>query len=181
MRFEIDLTYVKEITHAINDYIHNLQEKIGGNSMKNITSSDPELAKKLTVLLEAERAGVVTARRMLAECSREEERTLLERILEGERESCRDLGKMLLHIGSKGSGNVGDFADKVMALPDLTQRMELLIKGQQWVVRKIEELMEEKLPAGIAEKLDEVHRVHVDNIELCIRFLEKEQWVTFSH
>jgi nitronate monooxygenase len=185
LRFEINLTYVKEITHAINDYIHNLQEKPGDNSMKNITSSDPDLTQKLTqkltVLLEAERAGVVTARRMLAECSREEERALLERILEGERESCRDLGRMLLHIGSKGSGNVGDFADKVMALPDLSQRMELLVKGQQWVVRKIEELMEGQLPPGIAEKLGEVHRVHVDNVELCIRFLEKEQWVTFSH
>ena len=149
--------------------------------MKNITSSDHELTKKLTVLLEAERAGVVTARRMLAECSREEEQALLERILEGERESCRDLGRMLLHIGSKGSGNVGDFADKVMALPDFQSRMELLIKGQEWVIRKVEELMASHLSSGMTGKLGEVHRVHVDNVELCIQFLEKEQWVTFSH
>lgn len=149
--------------------------------MNKYTSSTPELIQKLTILLEAERAGVATARRMLAECSREEERALLERILDGERGSCRDLGKMLLHIGSKGSGNVGDFADKVMALPGLSQRMDLLIKGQQWVVRKIEDLLEEPLPAEIAEKLGEVHRVHVDNVELCVKFMEKEQWIAFSH
>ena len=143
--------------------------------MNSKNEIDPQLAEKLTALLEAERAGVVTARRMLAECSREEEQALLERILEGERESCRDLGRMLLHIGSRGSGNVGDFADKVMALPDLTARMKLLIKGQEWVVRKIEELLAGPLPLGVTEELSEVHRVHVENIALCVRFLEKSE------
>jgi nitronate monooxygenase len=76
---------------------------------------------------------------------------------------------------------VGDFADKVMALPDLGARMKLLVKGQEWVVRKIEELMTESFPSELKKELDEVHRVHVDNIELCIKFLEKEQWITFSH
>ncbi len=141
--------------------------------MKNKSGSDPQLTEKLAALLEAERAGVVTARRMLAECSSKEERILLEEILEGERSSCRELGRMLLQIGSRGSGNVGDFADKVMALPGLAARMKLLIKGQEWVVRKIEELMDDNLPGGVAEELGEVHRVHVENIALCVRFLEK--------
>lgn len=149
--------------------------------MKNENATDPQLTEKLTVLLEAERAGVVTARRMLAECSSDEERALLEEILEGERSSCRELGRMLLHIGSKGSGNVGDFADKVMALPDLGARMKLLVKGQEWVVRKIEELMEESLPEGMVEELNDVHRVHVENIALCVEFMEKESWIAFSH
>ncbi len=140
--------------------------------MKNESGTDLKLTEKLTVLLEAERAGVATARRMLAECSSEEERSLLEEILEGERSSCRELGRMLLQIGSRGSGNVGDFADKVMALPDLEARMKLLVKGQEWVVRKIEELMNDPLPGGMAKELGEVHRVHVENIALCIRFLE---------
>jgi nitronate monooxygenase len=140
--------------------------------MKSKSEIDPQLAEKLTVLLEAERAGVATARRMLAECSSDEERSLLEEILEGERSSCRELGRMLLHIGSRGSGNVGDFADKVMALPDLEARMKLLVKGQEWVVRKIEELLEGPLPSELTAELGEVHRVHIENIALCIRFLE---------
>jgi nitronate monooxygenase len=140
--------------------------------MENENEVDPQLTEKLTVLLEAERAGVFTARRMLAECSSEEEKILLEEILEGERSSCRELGRMLLHIGSKGSGNVGDFADKVMALPDLGARMKLLVKGQEWVVRKIEELLAGPLPLNLTEELNQVHRVHVENIALCIRFLE---------
>ena len=98
--------------------------------MKNETGTDPQLTEKLTVLLEAERAGVVTARRMLAEASSDEEKALLEEILEGERSSCRELGRMLLHIGSKGSGNVGDFADKVMALPDLGARHRARLPGR---------------------------------------------------
>ncbi|MDF1535478.1 MAG: DUF6306 domain-containing protein [bacterium] len=142
--------------------------------MKNENGTDLQLTEKLTVLLEAERAGVVTAKRMLSEGSSDEEGALLEEILEGERSSCRDLGRMLLQIGSRGSGNVGDFVEKVMALPDLGSRLKLLVKGQEWVVRKIEELMEESLPGGMAKELGEIHRVHVENIALCRRFLEKK-------
>ncbi|MDF1527242.1 MAG: DUF6306 domain-containing protein [bacterium] len=131
-----------------------------------------ELRERLVALLEAERAGVVVAKKMLAESSSGEETALFETILAGEKDGCRALGKAILDLGVAGSGSIGDFVGKVMALPGKIDRLNLLIKGQEWVVRKLDEVLESELPAIDREALQKVRNDHVVNIEKCRQFLD---------
>jgi hypothetical protein len=130
-----------------------------------------ELAQKLRTLIEAERAGVFVARALLEEVEDPDYRSLLVVILDGERDSCRLLGRMIMRLGENSGGVVGDFHEKVMALDDDAERLRLLIKGQDWVVRKVDELLDGDLESSFAEDLDEMKRVHVVNIDLCKQYL----------
>ncbi len=131
-----------------------------------------ELAQNLRTLIEAERAGVFVARALLAEVNDPDYRSLLEEILDGERDSCRLLGRMILRLGEKSGSVVGDFHEKVMALDGDAERLKLLVKGQEWVVRKVDELLDGDLETSFAEDLDEMKRVHVLNIDLCKQYLD---------
>ncbi len=130
-----------------------------------------ELAQKLRILIEAERAGVFVARALLEEVEDPDYRSLLVEILDGERDSCRLLGRMIMRLGENSGGVVGDFHEKVMALDGDAERLSLLIKGQDWVVRKVDELLDGDLESSFAEDLDEMKRVHVVNIDLCKQYL----------
>ena len=130
-----------------------------------------ELAQKLRTLIEAERAGVFVARALLEEVEDPDYRFLLDEILDGERDSCRLLGRMILRLGENSGGVVGDFHKKVMALDGDAERLKLLIKGQDWVVRKVDELLDGELESSFRKDLDEMKRVHVLNIDLCKQYL----------
>jgi hypothetical protein len=72
--------------------------------------SDLSLESRIVTLLEAERAGVFAARALLSAAGDSAESDLMALILDGERESCQILGRTLLKMGARGSGQVGDFA-----------------------------------------------------------------------
>jgi hypothetical protein len=135
-------------------------------------SESKELSELLVALLEAERAGVVVAKKMLIESDSEPETELLETVLGGEKDGCRMLGKVILDLGYRGSGEIGNFVEKVMALPDKTERMNLLIKGQEWVVRKLDEVLEQELPDIDRGSLLKVREDHIANIEKCRKFMD---------
>jgi hypothetical protein len=130
------------------------------------------LEERIVTLLEAERAGVFAARAMLSAAVDSAESDLMALILDGERESCQILGRTLLRMGARGSSQVGDFAQKVMALPDPDERLRLLIKGQEWVVRKIDEALETGPPEEVVLPLTEIRHVHEVNIGKCWEYLQ---------
>ena len=136
--------------------------------------AETQLAERIITLLEAERAGVFTARALLKAATDSAETDLMALILDGERESCRMLGRALLKMGTRGTAQAGDFAQKVMALPDPEDRLRLLIKGQDWVVRKIDEALQTAPPEEIALSLAEIRHVHEVNIGKCRYFLENK-------
>ncbi|UCF31504.1 MAG: hypothetical protein JSV26_03575 [bacterium] len=127
--------------------------------------------KRLSVLLEAERAGVFAGRFLVEESSEDAERQLMEQILDGEKESCRLIGRSIVREAGATSGNVGEFYLKVMAVDDPADRLNLLIKGQEWVVRKLDEALSDWSEPQVLEDLGRIRRVHVENIEACRRFL----------
>ena len=129
------------------------------------------LEERIVTLLEAERAGVFAARGLLGVATDSAESDLMAVVLDGERKSCQILGRTLLKMGTRGSGQVGDFAQKVMALPDSDERLRLLIKGQEWVVRKIEEALQTEPPKEIVLPLTEIRHVHNINIGKCKEYL----------
>jgi len=129
------------------------------------------LEERIVTLLEAERAGVFVARALLSEATDSAQSDLMAVILDGERESCQILGRTLLQMGTKGSAHVGDFAQKVMALENPEERLKLLIKGQEWVVRKLDEALETEPSAEIVMPLAEIRHVHEVNIGKCWEYL----------
>jgi nitronate monooxygenase len=145
---------------------------MGNGCRQGVKMSDTsDLRERLVALLEAERAGVDVANRMLAVSGSDEETELLEEILGGEKVSCKALGHILVDLGLADSGKVGDFGDKVMALEDKTDRLNMLIKGQAWVVRKLDEVLALDLDVAIRKQLKEVKRVHDINIDKCRQFV----------
>ena len=135
-------------------------------------STEPSLESRIITLLEAERAGVFAARALLSVATDSAESDLMALVLDGERESCQILGRTLLKMGTRGSGQVGDFAGKVMALQDPDERLRLLIKGQEWVVRKIDEALQTEPSKEILLPLTEIRHVHDVNIGKCKEYIK---------
>ena len=135
-------------------------------------STEPSLESRIITLLEAERAGVFAARALLSVATDSAESDLMALVLDGERESCQILVRTLLKMGTRGSGQVGDFAGKVMALPDPDERLRLLIKGQEWVVRKIDEALQTEPSKEILLPLTEIRHVHDVNIGKCREYIK---------
>jgi hypothetical protein len=138
-----------------------------------MTSFDEKIGR-LSELLEAERAGVFAARFLVENSTDETERRLMEQILDGEKESCRLIGRSIVREAGSTTGNVGQFYLKVMALADPVDRLNLLIKGQEWVVRKLDEALSDWSEPDMLESLDRIKRVHVENIEACKEFLSSK-------
>lgn len=134
--------------------------------------SDISLDKRITILLEAERAGVFAARALLDTASESAQSDLMALILDGERKSCRILGQTLLKMDTAGTGRIGDFAQKVLAFEDPIDRIRLLIKGQEWVVRKIGEALETGPSKSFAAPLAEIRHIHDIGIGKCREYLK---------
>jgi uncharacterized protein DUF6306 len=54
----------------------------------------------------------------------------------------------------------------------LPRRLRFLNRGQGWVVKRLDGLLGEALPASVSAFLEEMKKRHVDNIEACDRLAE---------
>lgn len=102
---------------------------------------DQALERILNLLLESERAGVVALDHLLSEVSQEELRALLTTSREDEAATARQIEELIRSGGGSPSGKVGPFAAKVAAAGSLRDRLKLLIHGEEWVARKVEEAL----------------------------------------
>jgi Domain of unknown function (DUF6306) len=127
---------------------------------------------RLNELLEAERAGVETLSRLCPEARSPEMRTLFEAVRSDEAWSCAGLARSIKTLGGVMSDKKGDFADKVTSEPTLAARLQLLNRGQGWVVRRIDGLLGETLVESVSEFLEEMKVRHMANIEACDRLAE---------
>ncbi|MHB1040522.1 MAG: DUF6306 domain-containing protein, partial [Desulfobacteria bacterium] len=84
---------------------------------------------------------------------------------------CAGLFGFLQARGTAPTANVGAFADKVIALPTEAEQVALLIKGQAWVVRKIDEILSAELRAEEKAFFADMRQVHVVNIEKCRKYV----------
>lgn len=95
----------------------------------------------LNLLLESERAGVAVLGRLAAEVEQEELRTLLLDAREDELGNAAELERLIRQGGGNPSVAIGSFVGKVAALASLRERLNLLMRGQEWVARKIEQTL----------------------------------------
>jgi len=126
-----------------------------------------DLLRLLNLLLECERAGAKVA----ILCSGEAQDTVLDSVLfEVGRDEGRFCGMLTRHIerlGGTASRETGAFYQRLRAIPDQSERLVLLKRGQEWVVRTLNEALSSIRDASLADDLREMRDVHARNIGLC--------------
>ena len=125
------------------------------------------------MLLEAERAGVT----VLSELNKQAEdrllKPILKKFLRDEGVNCRILVSLIHNINAKPSDKTGSFVDKIRALDNLDEKIQLLIHGQAWVARKIKEFRF-NLPAGSAYWfLEAIKRQHEENVDTLKKYFHR--------
>ena len=123
----------------------------------------------LNELLEAERAGVEVMSRLVLEARTTELRDTFSRVRDDEAWSCAGLVAAIHRARGPVSSGRGDFAARVFAAEGLVARLELLNRGQAWVVRRLDRLLEQPLATETAAFLRAMRDAHVKNIETCER------------
>lgn len=123
-----------------------------------------EQVERLNRLLEAERAGVVVMNDLAKD---EDDAAVKERLIEvrnDEGKYCAGLVGMIKARGDVPTEKTGDFVDKVRALEKKEERLSLLIRGQEWVVRKVKEIPLELFEAPEKEFVADMIQGHEVNI-----------------
>ena len=128
------------------------------------------MIERMQELLVAERAGVKCLLAMAQEAPPGEKKEFLTALRDDEGRFCAGLYRLLQERGVSPRPGSGPFADKVLALPGDAERLELLIKGQAWVVRKIDELPEAEMTPGEKAFFADMREAHVVNIEACRKY-----------
>ena len=125
------------------------------------------LVDRMQELLEAERAGVKCLDAMADNASDMGKKELYSLFRNDEGKFCAGLFRLIQARGAQPTSAVGAFADKVIALPTEAEQVALLIKGQAWVVRKIDEIPPAETNADEKAFFADMREVHVVNIEKC--------------
>jgi hypothetical protein len=102
---------------------------------------DVALERMLNLLLESERAGIAVLDSLAAEVEHPELKLLLLDAREEENRNATTLERLVREGGGTPSAATGPFLSKVAAVGTMRGRLALLIRGQEWVARKIEETL----------------------------------------
>jgi nitronate monooxygenase len=130
---------------------------------------DTQLEGFLNTLGEAERAGGRVLHELTAEADSLELREMLKKVAHDEGYYAGELAAHVRRLGGTASNRTGDFVEKVRAVPDFKSKLELLNRGQRWVIRKIGE----QLRSLNDPPLQAFLRVMADGHEVNIGALDK--------
>jgi len=95
----------------------------------------------LNLLGEAERAGGRVLHELIPLAKAAELRELLRKVGHDEGYYAGELAAHVRRLGGQPSSQTGDFVEKVRAVADFKGKLELLNRGQRWVMRKIQETL----------------------------------------
>jgi hypothetical protein len=127
------------------------------------------------MLLEAERAGVAVLNELAQQAEEERLAVVLKKFLRDEGVNCRVLMNLIRDIGEKPSDKTGAFVGKVQALKSLDEKIQLLIRGQAWVARKINEF-HKLAPAGSPYLfLEAIKMQHEENVGTLRKYFEAQK------
>ncbi len=125
---------------------------------------DAQLEGFLNTLGEAERAGGRVLHELTELARSPELRELLKKVGHDEGYYAGELAAQVRRLGGAPSNKTGDFVEKVRAVNDLRGKLELLNRGQRWVIRKIEENLQSVSDADLHAFLDLMAKGHHVNI-----------------
>jgi len=121
-----------------------------------------ELTPILTELLEAERAGVRVTHESALTSRGGPLGELMRAVEKDQARWCAMLAGHLRTLGQPPSSKLGAFYEKAMAISD--ERIAFLNRGQDWVVRKLRELLPRVRDNSLHADLSEMLRSHEANI-----------------
>ena len=120
----------------------------------------------MNLLLESERAGVVALDSLAAQVENDDLKHLLTTSCEDEGAAVRELEDLIRSAGGVPSQHIGSFAAKVAGAGVLSQQLKLLIHGEEWVARKVEEALALTIASGpIHDYLQKMARRHRFEVE----------------
>ena len=130
--------------------------------------SGHELGEFLNRMLEAERAGAKALLVFMDEHERRSEAwNTLRRVQADEAHNCALIGRLLERSGKPYSHATGEFFGKAVAVSGRRERIEFLVRGLRWAVRKFEQALprigDPEMRAAIAGMRDS----HTRSIEAC--------------
>jgi hypothetical protein len=99
---------------------------------------DAQLEGFLNILGEAERAGGRVLHELTEQAKSLDLRELLKKVGHDEGYYAGELVAHVRRLGGGPSNKTGDFVEKVRAVADFRSKLELLNRGQRWVVREID-------------------------------------------
>lgn len=124
------------------------------------------LEQMLNLLLESERAGIAALDALTTQVDHPDLKRLLTTSREDEASDAHVLETLIRDNGGTPSTQTGPFAVKVAAAPAVRDRLQLLIHGEEWVARKIEEAIALAPSTGpIHECLHKMARRHRFEVE----------------
>ncbi|MBV8056479.1 MAG: hypothetical protein JO071_14690 [Deltaproteobacteria bacterium] len=100
---------------------------------------DTQLESFLNMMGEAERAGGRVLYELTGQAQSLELKELLKKVAHDEGYYAGELAGHVRRLGGSASNKTGDFVEKVRAVDDFKGKLELLNRGQRWVIRKIDE------------------------------------------
>lgn len=128
------------------------------------TPMDSQLEALLNSLGEAERAGGRVLHELVEIAQSLELKELLKKVGHDEGYYAGELAAHVRRLGGQASNKTGDFVEKVRAVGDLKGKLELLNRGQRWVIRKIEEQLPSLADARLKAFLTVMAQGHRVNI-----------------
>lgn len=124
-----------------------------------------ELRAALEELLQAERAGARVAGQSARSTAQTDVVDLLTHVQKDEAKWCAMLMSALRRLEVSPSGLVGAFYEKAMAVEDIDTRLAFLNRGQDWVVRKLQNLIPRVSQDWLRNDLVAMRKAHEVNIQ----------------
>jgi hypothetical protein len=125
------------------------------------------------MLLEAERAGVTVLNELNMQVEDQRLKPILKKFLRDEGVNCRILVSLIHDLNAKPSDKTGAFVDKIRALDNLDEKIQLLIRGQAWVARKIKESRFNLPPGSAYWFLKAIKIQHEENVDTLKKYFDK--------
>lgn len=132
--------------------------------------SEAEMVDFLNELLEAERAGASGVGEMAAP-SDAAHRPLLQSVAADEARFCAMLTRHIVRLHGRPTPATGKFLDKLRATEGLEAKLNLLNRGQGWVVKKLREGLQKIDDPMLYADLREMLEAHEANIASCEQVL----------
>jgi 3-dehydroquinate dehydratase-2 len=119
-----------------------LAARKGVAARKSGALDDAALAELLNEFLAAERAGAKALTEFMKEYKRHGEAwKVLRGVQADEAHNCALLGRIIENVGAKPGHATGKFYAKAIAVKGRKARIEYLVRGLRWMVRRIDEAM----------------------------------------
>ena len=128
----------------------------------------------LNRILEAERAGVKVLNDLIPKIGSDRRRALARKFLRDEGMNCQILKTIIENAGGEASKDTGDFVQKVESLPGIDEKMDLLVKGQEWVAKQIRKNRDTMMNISEAMLLEAMKIQHEENVDALKEIIDNE-------